>query len=219
MSRKHVVPAMDELREALRTGAARDLEASLASSRPRRGWKRRSVAIAAIGLTLGAAGAGAAVLIGVGEPIVDGERGERFKPSAAALAISVTAADGAFPLPWAVASYRNAEGQACAVAGQARGQLLGRLEAGRFRPYEPRTAGPCGIVPATGLFSDSRSFPGPPPRTLIYGRARAGTVAVRLRQQDGQQSVARLGDGGAFLFVLEGGRPQGYALMALDQLP
>lgn len=217
MTSKHPIPQMDEFRETLRLAARRDLAAfpPPEPQKPRR--RRRVVALGVVGLAVAASGAGAAALIGVGEPVPDQtERDAKFRPSSTTPAVDVRAGDPDFRLPWAVGVYSTRDGIKCALAGQARGNLLGRIEQGVFRPYENKTAGACHRIGASGAFSDVRFFDGPPARTLIYGRTRSNVTEVRLART-GVRASARVGSAGSFLFVLDGHLEGGFELRLLPR--
>jgi hypothetical protein len=205
------LPPLDELRESLRAAAARDIEAH-GSSRWRR-WRRRPTRLTVgvlIGVGLAGGAATAASLIAVGTPEPDrAQKADRYRPGAAQRQIAVRARDPDRPLPWGVAIYTAKDGQKCALPGQLRGDTLGMVRAGKFRPYAADTAGPCADLAHLKLLTDQRVIAG---RTLVYGRARPNVRRVILGRGRRQDAIVT-GPGGAFLFVLDGSvNPSRYRL-------
>jgi hypothetical protein len=143
----------------------------------------------------GAAAAGAADLISVGKPVREPDRSTAYRPEGAThLQIALTARSGG-ELPYGVVTYTARNGDRCALAGFIRGAQLGRMQAGKFRPYASNRTGSCRA--GTKLFHD---FSVQGNRTLIYGRAAPGTRTVRV---EGTTKSAPVGPGGAFLFVFD----------------
>lgn len=203
MSSSDDLPTLTELREHLREAARREM-----ASAPRRSsvsrWRRATI-IAVAALLLAAGAAGAAALLSTGEPVPD-PRGKaaRYLPAAVGdHRIAVIAADPAAGTKWGVATYTGRNGQQCAIAGQVRAGALGVVRNGTFHPYEPGTSGPCGDLSRQRYFGDQRFYPGEQPRTLIYGRTQSDVSSMTL-ELDGERYSARLGHGGAFLFLFEG---------------
>jgi hypothetical protein len=188
--------AMNELRERLREAARRDIEAERARTRRRR---RRATGFLALALLGGAAAAGAADLISIGEPVRDTRREQAdYRPANPnALQLAVTAPSGG-KVPFGVGIYDAKNGQRCAVAGQVRGNTLGRVEGGTFRPFEiGHVLGAC-----SGAQQPSWTSADVAGRTLVFGRAKPGARVVHARV--GRESrAAPTGRGGAFLFVYD----------------
>jgi hypothetical protein len=203
-----LIPQMDEFRDELRAAIARE-EAAAAAAQPvrrRRRLGRRPLAISLAALLVGAgAAATASQLISVGEPTkVPNEQPARYRPGSAAPVVAATAPDPALHASWGVAIYDAPDGQQCVFSGQVRGSQLGRIVGGTFHPFPPGTSGACRTLAPTTVVTDVTSFPTSPRRTLFFGRA-GGTVAA-VRFHDGAKTLARtrVGQGGAFLFVLDG---------------
>ncbi|MCW2989708.1 MAG: hypothetical protein JWM73_302, partial [Solirubrobacterales bacterium] len=144
-----------------------------------------------------------AALLDIGEPIKDVPgKGARYVPAPGTTARAVlTAQDPVTNERWGVATYHAAGGQQCIVAGQLRGQTLGLVSNGTFRPYTPQTSGPCGDLRHGKPTSDARYFPPPADRTVIYGLIRARTVQFRVR---GRWFPAHVGHGGAYMLLFQG---------------
>ena len=83
-----------------------------------------------------------------------------------------------------------------------RGQTLGRVKGGTFRPYAPGYSGPCGDLGTLKGFNDQVYF-AEADRTVVYGRARAGYTTAVLTIE-GERHEARIGHNGAYLFLFEG---------------
>jgi hypothetical protein len=194
----HDLPPMEQLRENLREAARREMGPALA----RRRRRRRSVTgalLAVIGL---AAAAGAAELISVGEPVPDPKpRADGVRPEPATGAVSATARDPGSSLAWAVKVY-DAQGKHCALVGQLRGDALGEVRDGQFRPFTDDTGGACGNLEKIHFFGDLRRFEGTPARSLVFGRASAAVREMRA-VNEGRTYRARPGAGGGFLFVFD----------------
>ena len=81
----------------------------------------------------------------------------------------VVTANSGSELPFGVAIYTAKNGQRCAVAGEARGSSLGRVEAARSGPTT--RARPERAAAARRLFYDAIDIGD---RTLLFGRAQPG---------------------------------------------
>ena len=181
--------AINNLREHLREAARRDIEAERARVRRVR---RRSTAFLAAVLLGGAAAATAADLSSVGEPVPDTRPGfDHYRAAQGGGMKPVVTAQSDSKYPFGVAIYTARNGQRCAVAGEARGSSLGRVQGNSFRPYDATQTGPCGAR----LFHSAIDIGD---RTLLFGRAAPGATTVTFEGEP--QTV---GEGGAFLFVLE----------------
>jgi len=191
--------ALDELREGLREAARRDVEAHRGRSRRRRLRVTGALALVLVG---GAAAAGAADLISVGEPARDQRKSDPtyLSPTGAPLDIAVTAHSGG-KLPYGVGIYGGKKGKRCALAGEARGSSLGVVRDGTFRPYAGAQIGACGN-PGQSFFALAHFGD----HTLVFGRA---APSVRVVRAIGGERSATPGRGGAFLFVFAGAAPPG----------
>jgi hypothetical protein len=186
------VSALDELREGLREAARRDVEAGRVRNRRRH---RRATGFVVLALLGGAAAAGAADLISVGEPVREPARTPAYRPEGATdLQIALKAPSGG-ALPYGVVTYTARNGDRCALAGVIRGAQLGTMDGARFRPFPSDRTGACraGSKP----FHEPIELGG---RTLLYGRAKPSTRFVRVEGTDRKVAV---GPGGAFLFVFD----------------
>jgi hypothetical protein len=203
------LPPMEEMREHLRAAAAREIDrreaAPAAPRRRRRSHSRRRVlVVAALTVLALAAAAGATVeLISTGEPVPDRRLQSSTNRAVAGFEVDVRAADAEARVTWGVATYKNAEGRPCAMPGMVRGQAIGRLEKGVFRPYAPNTPGICGDFAKIRVFSDLTIVRAPQLRSLLYGRARPGLDRIELTYQ-GKPHAGVRGPGGTFLFVFSG---------------
>ncbi len=194
-SRKHAIPALDELREGLLAAAQRDV----GERRPARRRRRRGLALVLVVVLGGGAAAGAADLISSGSPVPDNRHVlGKYKPSTE-LQLTVTAHDAV--APWGVGVYETKDGQSCAVVGRVRGAQLGELAGGQFHPYKPDVSGACGPRKGlkSGMIVGERVVRDG--RTVLYGRAVTKHVTVVV---DGQSRVADTGAGGAWLLVFDG---------------
>jgi hypothetical protein len=194
------IPPLNELRESLRQAAARDAEAETPKRRRRR--SRKLTVGVLIGIGLAGGGATAASLIAVGRPEHDHTQrtNDRYRSRTAFGQVAVQARDADRPLPWAVTIFTSKAGQQCALAGQLRGDALGVVRGGSFRPYESGASGACADLRHLKVLIDQRVIAG---RTLVYGRARPSVHRLAL-VQGRQRFTAKTGPGGAFLFVLDG---------------
>jgi hypothetical protein len=204
------LPPMEEMREHLRAAAAREIERREAAPaapvrRRRRSRSRpRVLVITALSILGLAAAAGATVeLISTGEPVPDRRLQSSTNRAVAGFEVDVRAPDPEARVTWGVATYKNAEGQPCAMPGMVRGQAIGRLEKGVFRPYAPNTPGICGDFAKIRLVSDLTVVRAPRLRSLLYGRARPGLDRIELTYQ-GKPHTGVRGPGGTFLFVFSG---------------
>lgn len=191
---------LDEMRERFREAAAREM-ARAPRARPRRRWWRfGGLALVGAGLvTAGVAGAGQ--LLSKGEPL----EGAGVLAPGAVLGrgeLALFAQDPTGGPPWAVATYETRDGDLCVEGGQVRGKELGLIEDGRFRPWGEGAVANCMYPESRGTVDTMSSLDGPP-RTLIYGRARADVSRVVV-VVDGRARASRPRHGGAFMFLFEG---------------
>ena len=150
-----------------------------------------------------AAAAGAVDLISVGEPLPDRTSPRPdYRPAAPGSPELVAQAPDR-PLPWGVAVYTAANGDACALAGQVRGVSLGRLQNGRFRAYERGTTGACGDVGRQSMVVDMLQIREPQPRSVLFGRTRASVSRLVVEAQ-GERHVVTPARGGGFVLVFDG---------------
>jgi hypothetical protein len=199
--------AKEELLEQLMV-AAREQDRQLqAARRPRRRRRRGLGVVVAIGLGAAAA-AGAADLISTGEPLPDRTlRGPRNEPPAGqGLQLVARAADPTGKTTWGVGVHTSGAGEACVMAGQVRGQSLGLIRDGRFRPYEPGTSGICEGATPMPLVYDRLTIRGAQPRTVVFGLTHDDRRFVTAMLGN-RSYTARPAPGGAFLFVFSGTLP------------
>lgn len=199
-----MLPALRSLGDQLAEAGHREPE----PSRWRRSTKRRRMTYVAVAGVLAAAGAaGAASLISVGEPIDEAKDVPGgLAPLPQAGAIAVQADDPAGGLPWGVRVYESRSGSDCAVPGRLRGNELGFVQSGRFRPLAGDATGSCGDLDTRPFFVATEASKETPVHTLVYGRARIGVRQIQLAGPDGMRS-AKPGRAGAFLFVYRGSVP------------
>ncbi len=206
--REDLPPALADLRRQLHDAAVREMSAAPAAdaapARRRRRVRWRRAAIIAIAIAVALAGvAGAARLIGVGEPVKDTKgTPARLRPTTQA-EIAVRAQDPSGGPAWAAAVYVAKDGQECALAGRERGGVLGlQVSRDEFRPFAAGTTGMCARLNGSRVAFTTARPRDMFPRSLVYGRAGPGIKAVRITV-DGQTQVAPVGSG-AFLAVYEG---------------
>ena len=194
--------AFSVLGERLHAAAQREIAASgPLPVRRRRPTRRLAVAAVAGLLALGGA-ATAAELIATGRPISRNDSPARFAPGGSSrLVLRVT--DPAGGLPWALRLYTSKAGLDCAIAGRLRGDRLGWMEAGAFRPRPPADAGGCQDLDRRPLLLVLDRAPEQPARTLVYGRARPGVRRIAI-SVGGRRYDRSTGAGGSFLLVFAG---------------
>jgi hypothetical protein len=194
---------MDELSDAYRALGEREARA------PRPLWRRwldrrrRAVGIGVIAVALVGTAAGATQLISEGEP----ERASRpdaarYQPGSHKPVVVMTAADSAVGLPWGVAIFDSRSGASCVFPGQVRGNTIGVVRDGTFRPFAGPTSAACSHLKAGEVVLSVKTFPTTPRRVLGVGRAGPGVAKVRLTAGSVRR-VAAVGPGRAFLFVLD----------------
>jgi hypothetical protein len=205
--RDDLPPALTDLRRQLHEAAVREMAAPDAPPARRRRHARRRwrrAAIIAIAIAVALAGvAGAARLIGVGEPVKDTKDYPARLHPAGSEEIAVRAQDPSGGPAWAVAVYDAKNGQQCALAGRERGGVLGlQVSRDEFRPFANGTTGMCARLNGSRVVFTTANPRDMFPRSVVYGRAGPGIKAVRITV-DGQTQVAPVGSG-AFLAVYEG---------------
>jgi hypothetical protein len=196
-----MLPTLRSLGESLRMAVRADIEAERVAIRRR---KRPRLVIALAGTAFLAAGAaGAASLIGVGEPMPEPRqlRPLDTRPTGSP-AFAVQASDPTGGLPWAVQIYTNDRGADCAAAGRRRGQEIGFVEGGRFRPLPAASGGACGDLRRTPLLFTVLPSPESRRYTLLFGRVRQGIREVRISGAGKPRTVPV--SRGAFLAVYSG---------------
>jgi len=192
------LPAMRQLGDELREAGLRERT----SSPPRRRSVPRWVLGAGIAALLAGGAATAATLLSTGDPESEPVgKAARYRPDSAVPTIVVTANDSAHRR-WGVAVYRARSGLDCAVAGQVEGSRLGVVRSGRFHPYAAQVSGPCADLGRHPTVYDARYF-AEQDRTLVYGRVRL-PARTALLTVGGEHHLAKVGHGGAFLFLFEG---------------
>lgn len=198
--------ALEDLRRQFAAAAGREI-------RPRRRrHHRRALAVAFAAVLSAGVVAQAVNQVTTGDPVPSvPDDVKHWGVPAFGGRVAVTAEDPESPLPFAVVTYRR-EGKPCAIAGQLRGNALGELQGGTFHSFEGRLSGACGNG-VSPFFADRMAVDG---RALLYGRAERGITHMVARVQ-GEVSVAKVGRGGAFLFVLDGDTPLAIDLEARPQ--
>ena len=189
--------ALDDLRENLREAARRDVEVR----RVRRRRQRRGTGLLAALVLGGAAAAGAADLISIGEPATDlrVQDGD-YKPPPGTLRprIIARADSGGLRLPYGMGEYRANNGDQCLVVGSLLGYTLGRIDGDEFNPYKQDTVGSCN-APGRPLYDTVFDHD----RTLVIGRAPPDRPRATITI-DGRSTVAPAAAGRTFLLVFNG---------------
>jgi hypothetical protein len=186
---------IDELRENLRAAAQRDIEARARKRRRR----RRTLGLLATVLVGGAAAAGAAELISVGEPVKNRvTQGKSYQRPAGNRVQILLRADSGLELPYGLGVYKAANGQQCVQVGFLRGGVeLGELRGGAFRPYAREHGAAC-AKPGRELLDYTQAGP----NYLVFGVAPSGVRRVAVTGKS-----APTGPRGAFLLVFAGRAP------------
>jgi hypothetical protein len=198
--RRDMPPVLDDLGRQLHAAAQKEM----APARRRRSRWRRGLLIAVAGAVLAAGVAGAARLIGIGEPVKDTKDiPSRLRPTERP-EIAVRVDDPSGGPAWAAAPYSASGGQDCVIAGRERGAVIGlQLSRDEFRPLDPHAFGACGRLDRSRLvFTVSRPrdmFD----RSIVFGRARSGIQAVDVTAGGDRRRVP-VGSAGTFLAVYEG---------------
>lgn len=198
--RREMPPVLKDLGDQL-YAAAREEMAPQRGRAPR--WRRTGI-VAVAAATVVAGVAGAAQLIGIGEPVKDTtDIPSRLRPSSRpAIALRVADPDGG--PPWAAAVYTAARGQDCVIAGRERGGVIGlQVAQDQFRPLEPRAFGACARLDRSRLVfavSHPRDLLD---RSIVYGRARDDIKHVEITAGGDGRRVA-IGPAGTFLAVYSG---------------
>jgi hypothetical protein len=192
------VSPLDELRESLRAAARRDVDAR---RRVRRRRQRRLTGVLAALLVGGAAVAGAADLIAVGEPVADVRvLGDDYRPPPGALRpqILVRAKAPGLELPYGLGAYTANNGKRCLVPGALLGYTLGVVDGNEFKPYQRGKVGTCNIPGRINqdLWHDHG-------RTLLFGVASAATPHP-IVTVDGRSYRPRTYGERAFLLIFKG---------------
>ncbi|MBE2316555.1 hypothetical protein DVA67_011250 [Solirubrobacter sp. CPCC 204708] len=192
--------AHEQLGEELVAAAVR-LHGEERAVRARRRRRRRGIAALAVTAVLGAgAVAGAARLIGVGEPLNDPSPAvPRYQPDGGPTLVAQQF-DRERNVAWGVGVYTGKDGLECSIAGAVRGTQLGRIEGNAFRPYVGDYAGSCGDLSQQKLTIDILRSQG---RSIVFGRVRPGTRVV-VAEHDGDRRRAEPGAGGGYLFIFDG---------------
>jgi hypothetical protein len=193
-----MLPALRSVGDQLHEAARRELAPA-----QRRRQRRRRILVIAVGLLLlAAAVAGAARLIAVGEPVNDTRQGDELAPREPGQ-IVVRASDPDGGLPWAARAYTSRDGRECIIVGRQRGFSLGVIKDGAFHAFPPDARGVCGELAQTGRLQSAVTFTEPQVRTVVFGRTKAGTTAVRV-EGPGRPRDVRVGPAGAFLLLYDG---------------
>ena len=199
-------PVLDDLREQLRSAAARDneIEARVAQRvRRRRGRHRLLIAVAALASFGGVA---------VAERALDRRGADRPAdrvPANAApgadpgVIVSSATPDPGGGLPWAVRVFTNPEGLDCVAVGRLMDGTIGTLNESRtFRALPPNVSGACEPLATSGLLVAAHYQARAPQRTVVYGLAR-DRKPVRITI-DGESRTVTPGGLGSFIDVREG---------------
>lgn len=196
--REEMLPGLRRFGDELTRAAERRV-----TRQTRRGHIGRPVVVMAVLFLLIVGGAGAAVLLSVGEPVKTRTDAPPHSAPGAAPQIAVTAADPDGIVPWAARIYSTSDDSECVVAGRLKGGQLGQLDGRRFHPLPSGAYGACGRLTPRRFFFTAGPAPGEPSRSLVYGRAGTAVKALSVRTPHGEQRVP-LGAGGAFLLVFAG---------------
>jgi len=152
-----------------------------------------------------AGGAGAAVLISIGEPTKERTDAPPDARQAGDRVLAVKADDPGGKIGWGASVYEQTNGEKCVIAGRLYKGQLGVLRGNEFRAFSPKDYGACGRPDqhATRLFVATGPARGEPDRGLAFGRVADDVKRLRVRTKDGVRNVP-LGSGGAFLLVFDG---------------
>jgi hypothetical protein len=198
--RRDMPPVLEDLGRQLYAAAQEEMAPR---RRRRRGWRRAAlITVAAAILVAGAAGA--ARLLGVGEPIKDTKDiPSGLRPSARP-EVAVRVADPAGGPAWAAAPYTAGGGQDCVIAGRERAGVIGvQISGDEFRPLDPHAFGACGRLDRSKLVFAVAHPRDMFDRSIVYGRARANVRAVQVTAAGDRRRVP-VGSAGTFLAVYEG---------------
>lgn len=201
----HLPPALDDLRDQLRSAAARDNDVEQrVAQRVRRG-RRRHWLLLSLAALLSVGG------VAVAERALDrrgaDHRADKVPADAAPAAERGVVAASATPdpaggLPWAMRVFTNRAGQECVTVGRLRDGVIGTLDATRtFRALPDRVPGACQSLATSGLLV-AVQYDAAPPRTVVYGLARdRRPVKVTIA---GETRTVAAGALGTFIDVREG---------------
>jgi hypothetical protein len=198
--RRDMPPVLDDLGRQLHAAAKREM----APAR-RRTWGWRRAAIVAVAVAILVAGvAGAARLIGVGEPVKDTKDIPSGLRPTARPEVAVRVADPAGGPAWAAAPYTAPGGQDCVIAGRERAGVIGlQVSSDEFRPLDPHAFGACGRLDRSRLVFSVAHPRDMFDRSVVYGRARADVRALEVTAAGDRRRVP-VGSAGTFLAVYEG---------------
>ncbi|HYH89386.1 MAG TPA: hypothetical protein VEX67_09140, partial [Solirubrobacteraceae bacterium] len=199
-------PVLDDLRDQLRSAAARDNEVEQRVAQRLRRVRRRHWLLIALGALVSFGG------VAVAERALD-RRGadqpaDRIPPNAApgadpgVVTSSATADPGGGP-PWAVRVFTNRAGLDCAAVGRLIDGAIGTYDnARRFRALPADVSGACEPLATSGLLVAVQYHPSVPKRTVVYGLTRdRGPVRVTIAGVTRTVPSAGLG---TFIDVREG---------------
>ncbi|MEA2195063.1 MAG: hypothetical protein QOG42_1497 [Solirubrobacteraceae bacterium] len=199
-------PALDDLRDQLRTAAARDNEVEARVAQRLRRGRRRHWLLVALAALVSVGG------VAVAERALD-RRGADERPDRVPAGLTAAAdpgvvassakADPAGGPKWAVRVFTNPAGLDCAVIGRLMGGTIGRFDPSRtFHALPARVTGPCEPVARSGLLVAVFYDPTAPKRTVVYGISR-DRRPVRITIAGVTRTVAP-GGLGTFVDVREG---------------
>lgn len=196
---------LDELSASFRALGARE-----AQKPPVPAWKRwlrrhrKGVGGGFVILALAGTTATATQWISTGDP-VDPEvvDSAKYQPGSVKPVVVVTASDKALGVPWGVAIYDSKGGYKCSYSGQLRGERLGVVQDGKFRPFTDKTGAVCQTLRSHEILWAFKPYDTKPSRTIIFGRAGTRVKSVEIVADDDRRTV-KPGTGGAFLVVVAG---------------
>jgi len=165
----------------------------------------RPILLAGVVSVVVAGGAGAAVLISVGEPAKERTDAPPKARDAGARTLAVEATDPGGKLSWGASVYEQTDGKKCVIAGRLYKGQLGVLRGNGFHAFSAKDYGACGRPDDHGkrLFVATGPARGEPDRGLAFGRVADDVKRLRVETKDGVRNVP-LGTGGAFLLVFDG---------------
>lgn len=199
-------PALDDLRDQLRSAAARDNEVERRVAQRVRGLRRRQWLLVAVAALVSFGG------VAVAERALDrrgaDEAPDEIPPNAAPAADPGVVASGATPdpgggPPWAVRVFSNRAGLDCVTVGRLVDGKIGTFDNARaFRALPARVSGACEPLAKSGLLVAVEHHPTAPQRTVVYGMTR-DRRPVRITIAGVTRTVAP-GGLGTFIDVREG---------------
>jgi hypothetical protein len=199
-------PVFDDMREGLRSAAARDNEVEQRVTQRLRRTRRRQWLFVALGALVSFGG------VAVAERALD-RRGadhpaDRLPANVApgaqpGVVVDSATADPGGGLPWAVRVFTNRAGLDCVAVGRLKDGAIGTLDASRtFRAHPTSLTGACERLAVSGLLVAIHHQAVAPQRTVVYGMAR-DRAPVRITLA-GVTRTVQPGGLGTFIDVREG---------------